>query len=247
MGPLGSGVVSLQGGDPGIFKACIEYLSQRFRKRWYDLAAGVAVFMAPSVAHEVRASDVGDLVKALCRCKGIAVVHLGSATSETKDKQQSADPDESYFVGEKAEQFRDLERRSDLDRAVSAMEGVPRDLVIEVEHMHYDAKKPGIYRKAGVQELWDIGTTQTKRGPAIWDLQAPGHARTVETSRIIEGVRVDCLLGAIKILRVLGGYGDFVEKRAKGEPVENQLLVAAGLIPAPVPSRSDQAAGPEPP
>ena len=106
-GPLGSGVLSLRGGDPGVFKACTECLSKRFRKGWYDLTGRVAVFMAPSVAHEVKASDVANLVLALCRCKSLAVVHLRSATSETEDKQQVADPDESFFLAEKAERFRD--------------------------------------------------------------------------------------------------------------------------------------------
>ena len=241
-GPLGSGVVSLRGGDPGVFKAWTEYLSKRFRKGWYDLTAGVAVFMAPSVAHEVKASDLADLIRALCRCKALAVVHLRSATSATEDKQQAADPDESFFVGEKAERFRYLEARAGLDRAISEMEKVPRDLVVEVEHSHYDAEKPTIYRRAGVRELWDIGTTKVKRRQAIWDLQAPGGSRTAEISRVIEGVRADRVVAATAELRALGGLVAFVERKALGEPVAERLLAAVGGTPAP--PGSDEPPGP---
>lgn len=241
-GSLGSGVVSLRGGDPGVFKACTEYLSKRFRKGWYDLTTRVAVFMAPSTAHEVKASDVADLVRALCRCKALAVVHLRSATTKTEDKQQKADPDESFFLGEKAIRFRRLEARVGLDRAISEMDNVPRDLVIEVEHMHYEDDKPTTYRRAGARELWDIGTTKAKRGPAIWDLQAPGGCRAIETSRVIEGVRVDCLIAATAQLRAIGGLVDFVEKKTLGEPVAKRLLAAAGVAPAP--PYSDEPPGP---
>ena len=243
-GSLGSGVVSLRGGDPGVFRAWTKYLSDRFRKGWYDLTAGVAVFMAPSVAHEVKASDIANLILALCRCKPLAVVHLRSATSQTEDQQQSADPDESFFIGEKAERFRSLEARSGVDRAIAEMKDVPRDLVVEVEHMHYEPKKVAVYRRAGARELWDVGTTEAKREPAIWDLQAEGGSRVVEASRLIEGVRSDRLVEATAELRAIGGFGDFVEKNALGEPVAQRLLAAAGVTPAPAPRNSNEPSGP---
>ena len=244
-GPLGSGVVSLRGGDPGVFRAWTTYLAKRFRKGWYDLAEGVAVFMAPSAAHEVKASDVANLVLALCRCKGLAVVHMRSTTSKTEDGQQGADPDESFFVGEKAERFQSLADRYGIDRAVAEMEGVPRDLVIEVEHMHYEPEKVKVYRRAGVLELWDLGTAKARRGPAIWALQEPGGGRSVATSRVIEGVRVDRVAAATEELRALGGFGDFVERRALGDPVAERLLAAAGVAPVPpAPRDGDKPPGP---
>ena len=206
-GSLGSDVVVLRSTDARELRDAVEELSANFQKCWYHLPAGLAVFTATSRAHEFSRTDASDLVEALCHVSRRAAVGLGRATAQTDDRSQSVDPDESFLIGERAARFRSILRSAGSDAALADLGTQPQDLAIEVERTPLDDVRTGIYRAVGVCELWE-----TPRGePRILDLQAPGGVRPIEMSRILPGVPVQGLPAVLDEVRVLGGFGDFVE------------------------------------
>ena len=189
--------------------------------------------MAPSAMHESNARGALELVQALCECGGLAVVPMGAAAARTSDRSASADPDESFFIGPRAERFLAIMRVHGRDAAVSEMEDVPRDLVIEVEHSRRDPDKRGIYRNAGVAELWEIATSEAGRAPTIWDLQTQAAPTATPTSRLLPRVRADALPTAMVELQRIGGLTGLVRGMERGEPVDQSLMASAGIAKRP--------------
>ena len=66
-----------------------------------------------------------------------------------------------------------------------------------------------------------------KRGGLIE--RARGGPRGVEVSKVVPGVRADCLDGALQVLREIGGLVEFSYAGGRGEPVAERLLAAAGV------------------
>ena len=206
-GSLGSDVVVLRSTDACALRDAIEELSADFQRCWYHLPAGLAVFMATSRAHEFSRTDASDLIEALCYVSRHANVGLGRTTAQTDDQSQSVDPDESFLIGERAARFRQIQRNAGSDAALADLGTQPQDLAVEVERAPHDDVRTEVYRAVGMRELWE-----TPRGePRILDLQAPDGVRPIEASRILPGVPVEGLPAVIDELRVLGGFGDFVE------------------------------------
>ena len=227
-GSLGSDVLALCGGSPRVLKGMVEGLATEFRKGWYDLTAGIAVFMAPSRAHAFTSEDANELIKALCHSNGLAVVAMGDTTITTDAGDKSIEPDESFLIGERAARFLDIAAREGTEAALKDVGEEPPDLVVEVEHTHYDPGKIEVYRAVGARELWELATGTAGRTPRILDLKAPGGVRPVEASRILAGVRADRLPTVIAELREIGGALEFATQMGRGEPVVRRLLAAAG-------------------
>ncbi len=224
-GSLGSPVLVLKGGHPEVLKAMTAAYGKRFRKGWRDLAQGLAVFMAPSMSHETTAFEVGDLVRAICASKKLAAVSLKSTTLRLQNG--GAEPDESFFIGEKAQRYSKLRRQQGVSAANNAFDGIPADLVVEVEHTHYDETKRGIYRNAGVTEMWEMTTHTESDQHVIVNLQAPGNPQPSAASSVVPGVRSDGLEEALHVLREIGGGFAFANALGQGLPVALRLLKAA--------------------
>ncbi len=227
-GSLGSSLIAVRGGSPQVFEAIVHDLGERFRKSWYDFSERIAVFMAPSSAHEFTSHNSGELVQALSRAISVKVVAIASTTVRNIDGGKSADPDESFLVGERAERFIKHSMREGIDAALSEIEGQPADLVVEVEHTHYDPRKVFVYRDAGVKELWDLATG-AKRAPRIYDLQAVEVPRSCRVSKLLPGVRAERLPDALSELWAIGGLAELAERMGRGEDMGQRLLKAAGV------------------
>ena len=227
-GSLGSDVVAIRCGSKRMLKAAAEVLAESFRKGWVDLAQGIAVFMAPSRKHEVTAVSATGLVEALCLAKGIAVVSFKSTTVSAGEAGRDADPDESFLIGERAARFIRIKGKHGYDAAEADLGDAPPDLVVEVEHTHYDPAKADIYRAAGVKELWDLATGATGRSPQITDLQVDGGPQALEVSLVLPPIRADALSDALAELDALGGSVMFGVRMGRGEPVAERLLEVAG-------------------
>ena len=227
-GSLGSDMLALCGGSPQVLKAMVEGLATEFRKGWYDLTAGIAVFMAPSRAHEFTSRQAIELVKALFHAKAIAVVDMGATTIQADHGNKSLEPDESFLIGERAARFLQIDSEQGLEAALDDVGEEPPDLAVEVEHTHYDPGKIEVYRAVGVPELWELATGAARRAPRILDLQAEGGARPVATSRLLPGVSAERLPAAAAELRNIGGLVEFVRRMERGERVDRRLLAAAG-------------------
>ena len=232
-GSLGSEVLAVRAESPPVLQGLIEALSAGFRKSWCDLAAGLAVFMAPSRVHEFAAENMAELVKALCLVGGdIPIVAMRATTMRTKDEKRKIDPDESFLVGERAARFLRIESGKGTAAALAAFGTEPPDLAIEVEHTHYDSGKPGLCRAAGVRELWELAADPDGSASRILDLQAPEGVRPVGESRPVPGVCAVRLRAAAAELRRIGGLVPFTRKMERGEPVVKRLLAVAGTAPS---------------
>ena len=229
-GSLGSDVVAVKCGSKRTLQVVAEQLAESFRKGWVDFAQGIAVFIAPTRNHETVGILAKELVEALCESQDIDVVGFGSTTVSAGTEAGSADPDESFLVGERATRYLGIDQAEGWTAANADLGDAPPDLVIEVEHTHYDPNKVNIYRAASVKELWDLATGATGRSPKITHLQAEGSPQAIETSRILPSVRADSLADAVDALRTIGGLRGFIRRHANGEPVAEKLLaVASGL------------------
>ena len=233
VGDLESHVLSLVVDDPGVLRRLVDDLGGGFRKVWYDAVTGFAEFMSPSQAHEFTSRDARDLILALCHTKGIDVVDMGATSIKVPDGSRGGDPDESFLIGARATHYRRIEVSAGADAAMASIDGQAPDLAVEVEHTSHQPEKVAIYRACGVQELWDMATAEVGRGPVIYDLQAEGGPRTRASSQVLPGVRADRLPAAAQALREIGGPLAFVEKRARGEPVEERLVDEAGGLQGP--------------
>ena len=230
-GSLGSPVLPLRGGHPDILERMADLYADRFRKGWRDLVRGIAVFMAPSRAHELTTQEAQELVSSLCAARGMAVVALRMSTIEADGGgRRMSEPDESFFVGAKAERYRLLLREGGLAVANEALADEPVDFAVEVEHTRHESAKRDIYRRAGVRELWEFATSFAGKDTAIIDLRARSGPRSVEVSKMVPGVRASRLDGALQVLREIGSYGDFCAALARREPVGERLLAAAAGI-----------------
>ena len=233
-GPLGSSIRTLVGATPDEVLRVVDEHAEECRRMWYDVRAGVVQFMAPTSSHELLSRGTDDLVMALCAAAGVAVEWRGHTTVAGEDR--AADPDQSYFIGAKAERFGALVSRAGRDAAIEAMEHVPPDLVVEAEHAHRAELKPALYAEAGVVELWEVATGRWERAPAIYDLQADGGPRIVATSRVLPGLRADCLPNAVAEVRALGGLVGVGRRLAHDPTVAERLRRAAGMPVGTLPS-----------
>ena len=154
------------------------------------------------------------------RCRPAHVDHRGGRRGRRK-----GEPDESFFVGAKAERYRSLLHEGGLAFANEALADEPADLAVEVEHTRHESAKRDIYRRAGVHELWEFAG----KDKAIIDLRARSGPRSVEVSKVVPGVRAARLDGTLQVLRKIGSYGDFCAALARREPVGERLLAAAGV------------------
>lgn len=228
-GSLGSEVLVVRAESLPVLQGLMEALSAGFRKSWCDLAAGLAVFMAPSRVHEFAAENMAELVKALCLADGdIPVVAMRATTMRTKDEKRQIDPDESFLIGERAACFLRIESGEGTAAALDACATEPPDLAIEVEHTHYDSGKPELCRAAGVRELWELAADPDGSAPRILDLQGAEGVRPIAESRLVPGAQAAHLNAAAAELRRIGGLVPFIRKMERGELVVKRLLAAAG-------------------
>ena len=215
-GSLGSAVLALRGGHPDLLRRKAELYGELFRKSWVDLRGGLAVFMAPTCTHEEKSLDSDGLVKSLGRAMGISVISLGSTTIGPSGR--GGEPDKSFYIGEKAEVLRKMREAGAPPQEREAwVSERPADLVIEVEHTHYDKAKRGLYKAAGVAEMWELATPQSGRPSVILDLRRSVDPQSLFSSNLLPGVVAGRLNEALLLLERLGGHDEILERGQTGE------------------------------
>ena len=230
-GSLGSETVALECPDPNALKQAVEALSERFRKVYLDGARGIALLMAPTRHHDRTSHDMDHLVFALAACKSIAVEAFGGGRWENEAGDRRSEPDESFYVGEVAVEYRKLRLRQDWEAVEAFEEAHPATLVVEVEHTHYAAEKRELCRALGMVELWEVGTRHARRPPAIVDLLAAQGPRELGASGLIPGVRPEHLRRALRVLEEIGGFEGVILGRERGDGRPERLMRAAGMEP----------------
>ncbi len=188
--------------------------SQLGRRVFVDPYQGVVTLMAPSAVHENMSWLAGHLASGAATALSIPCDGM-TATTWRPPGQRRVEADESFYLGQSALRYRELED----DNEGSAFAGTnPPQLVVEVERTHGDAGKTDVYRALGVSEMWRI---DTDRWPAliveILDLQRPDGVRAADRSSVLPG-----LVPAL-IARILG------TARRRGARAIPGLLAAAGI------------------
>ena len=163
-------------------------------------------------------------------CKSIPIEAFGGGRWENEAGDRRSEPDESFYVGEVAVEYRKLRLAQDWDAVEAFEEAHPATLVVEVEHTHYAAQKRQLCRELGMVELWEVGTRHARRPPAIVELQAPEGPRELAASALIPGVRPENLRRALEVLEELGGFGGVSQGLVLGDGRPERLMQAAGMI-----------------
>ncbi len=228
-GSLGSEIVDLECRDPAVLKNAVEVLSVRFRKVYMDVAKGIAMLMAPTRRHDQTSQEIHHLVLALAACKSIAVAFFGGGRWESASGDRRTEPDQSFYVGDVAAEYRKIKRRGNLDEIEAFEETHPATLVVEVEHTHHDPEKRRLCRDVGIGELWEIGTENVKRPPAIVDLQARGGPREIPASSVVTGARSTSLRQALAVLEEIGGLDELGRRFERDDGSRERLMRAAGM------------------
>ncbi|MGF1515465.1 MAG: Uma2 family endonuclease [Elainellaceae cyanobacterium] len=108
---------------------------------------------------------------------GLEGVDMGSMTLEREDLEKGAEPDTGFYI-QNAAQLEGLDPQ--------IPEGLPPDLVIEVDITSPSAQRMAIYEALEVPEMWRY---TKRRGLVIYQLQAGQYAET-ETSVAFQQVSV---------------------------------------------------------
>jgi Uma2 family endonuclease len=102
--------------------------------------------MSPSHGHEHISRFLARLIDAASYQMRIEVMNVGSATRRHQKSKQGIEPDESFYIGEKAVIARKL---SDAEAR-----RLPPDLAIEIEWSRAVLDKLKAYSALGVREVW---------------------------------------------------------------------------------------------
>ncbi len=200
-GRMGSSFFSWQFA-PTLLPAVLEHDWSDFGRRVFvDPECGEVTLMAPSGPHEETSRYAWSLVSSAAAALSIPVVPAGG-TTWTSPGSRRVEADESFYLGEAAVRYRDLQEEDGLLAFLTV--NFPQ-LVIEVERRHGDADKPTVYRDLGVVEMWRI---EAQRWPTltveILDLQHTLGVASVNRSAVLPGLTPALIAQALDLARRKG-------------------------------------------
>ena len=127
---------------------------------------GTLTLKMPSKLHEIINRLLARIVATLTEELGLDVVNVGSTTLEREDLKKGAEPDTGFYI-------QNASVLEGLDPEIP--DGLPPDLVIEVDITSPSTQRLEIYQALGIAEIWRY----TKReGLSIYQLQTDGYVKT---------------------------------------------------------------------
>lgn len=148
---------------------------------------GALEIMSPGMKHENESRIITIFLSIYFEIRGIDFAPSGSMTLREELRAAGAEPDESFFIGEKA----------------NVSEHAVPDLAIEVEITSGGINKLEIYRRHGVPEVWrwksdklipyklDVqGYVQTERSTLLPDLDLELLTRCVQMPSKLQAMRI---------------------------------------------------------
>jgi len=161
------------------YEAMIRIVGERPIRVTYDQGT-MEVYM-PSLGHERDSYLLGRMVDTLTEELGITAEGGGTARHKRQDLDKGAEPDQCYWLHERALLIRN---KSELDLSVDP---VP-DLVIEVDVTSVSVDRLKIFAALGVPEVWRYDG----RALEILQLERFGY-QSCETSRCFPGLSADAI------------------------------------------------------
>jgi len=161
------------------YETMIGLVGERPIRVTYDQGT-MEVYM-PSLGHERDTYLLGRMVDTLTEELGITVEGGGTTRHKRQDLEKGAEPDQCYWLHERALRIRD---KRELDLSVDP---VP-DLVIEVDVTSASVDRLKIFAALGVSEVWRYD------GRSLEILQlGEGGYQSCETSRCFPGLSADAV------------------------------------------------------
>jgi Uma2 family endonuclease len=161
------------------YETMIGLVGERPIRVTYDQGT-MEVYM-PSLGHERDAYVLGRMVDTLTEELGITVEGGGTTRHKRQDLEKGAEPDQCYWLHERALRIRD---KRELDLSVDP---VP-DLIIEVDVTSASVDRLKIFAALGVPEVWRYD------GRFLEILQlGEGGYQSCETSRCFPGLSADAV------------------------------------------------------
>ena len=179
-------------------------LENLFRRVVLDPVQGLIMLMSPGRVHETTREQIGDVVKDLIGLLGLKRASLGSTRLRriTDPDNTGIEPDCCYYVGEKAQAYRQAEREGDA-AADNYVLHHPLDMIIEIGVTHEDRDKLEIYHDLGVLECWQVNRP-VNAGMSVRFLNPQDSgARALPASRVLPEITPAVVLEAFQALQDL--------------------------------------------
>ena len=171
------------------------------RRACVDSELGEVTLMVPSGPRENMSRRVGHLVAGAAAQHSIPCEEMG-ATTWSPPGSSRVEADESFYLGEAALRYRELEDGNEWAAFAGAN---PPQLVVEVERTHGDSGKPDVYRALGVIEMWRIDRSRDKPPSVeILELQHPVGWRVVGRSTVLPGLASALIVQVLETARRQG-------------------------------------------
>ena len=139
--------------------ATMHNVSMGYSKAMYDAEQGLIHLMAPSLEHGTACARSEQAVVNLCKVAGLRSTQLrGTRLRLPADPIRTGiEPDCSFHIGERAEQYQDLQAELGSKAGAACAQFVldhPPDIAVEVEATHIDQDKMRRYAALEVPEVW---------------------------------------------------------------------------------------------
>ena len=203
IGPMGSEFRRISGLTPDGVLDRVRDMDRKGigRRIMADAIRGIVTWMSPSSSHEVLGVAADDVIRISCELLGIQNRSMRGTRWRLPDgrPQTGLEADAAFYIGESARAWISVWKKG--RRAVEEFEArTPPDLVVEVEITHFDRGKARRYRDLGVRELWQVARKDDDMpNAAVTDLQAEGHPRELNGSRVLSGLDRDSLARSLHL------------------------------------------------
>ena len=204
-GPLGSTIHALRADAGTVTALAAVDWSRSFGRVCCDPARGLVTLMTPSRLHEDLAETLAHIVHAAGNAIAGAAKDLRAIRLRGRQDPPGTgmEADCAFYLGERARAY--CAALATGDAAADAfLEGIPLDLVVEVEITSADEGKIERYADLGVRELWRLhGRPGTRELRADFLALRPGAPpRRLAASRVLDGLTPDDVREAVDGVRV---------------------------------------------
>ena len=120
---------------------------------------GTLTLKMPSKLHEIINGMLAHIVLALTEELGLEVLNFGSTTLDSEEAKAGAEPDTAFYI-------QNASKLEGLDPEIP--DGLPPDLVVEVDITSPSTRRLGIYKILGIPEVWQYNK---RKGISIYELK----------------------------------------------------------------------------
>ena len=205
VGPLGSTIHVIRADAGTVAELAAVDWSRRFRRVCLDPVRGLIVLTSPSNLHENLTGIFDDIVEVAADGFRRTSNKLRSVRIRGRGEPPGTgmEPDCTFYVGERAERYRAVEREGEAAAEAFLAHTAP-DLVVEAEITSADAGKAERYAQIGVRELWRLHGRKGSRElrAEFFALRPDAPPRRLAASEVLEGLTPADVCEAVEGVRL---------------------------------------------